>query len=912
MPEWKQEIRQRLAPLKLEPARETEIIEELSQHLDDCYAESLARGATPEEASRAALAELSEGETLQRELQRVERPVEQEPIVLGTNRRSNMIADLWQDLRYGARMLCKQPGFTAVVTLMLALGIGVNATVFSVINSTLFRPLPVDDTEGLVFVHQGVSYPEYEDYLQQSNCFTGLAAYALRPLALSEGDQTKQIFGEVVTGNYFSVLKIQAAIGRAFSREEDHLAAPPVIVVSHNFWTRRLNADPAWVGKSLTLNGQIFTVVGVAPPAFTGTMPGISTDLWMPMTLWAQMSREQYRLNRPEGYNHQWLLIIGRLKPEFSLEQASSALSAIASRSERRRDGRAAAQRVALSPVDRGHPGMRSETLEKGLPAVVGILVLSALVLLIACANVANLQLARGAARQHEIAVRLTLGCSRSRLIRQLLTESFLLALLAAVAGLLLAIWATSLLTSFEFKSLIPIPTLALDLKLDWRIVSYLLLISMATGVAFGLAPALQSSKVNLVASLKEEGNAIATSSRRFSLRNIFVVTQVTVSLVLLIAGGLFTRGLFKGLLVDPGFRSDNVLLLSLDPSQYGYPASKPKGFERQLLERLETLPGAESATVVSEVPLQFGGDNSLYSIESSDGLAQRQLPRTFVGPRFFNTVSIPLLRGRDFSRNDTESTPWVAIINETMARQYWPGQDPIGKRIRYDINNTWIDIIGVAKDAKYLTLGERPQPWMYLPAFQHPHYNEAGGGFTLLARTTGDPMKLAAGVSRVVKDIDASFPVLNFQTLAESIEIQLLVPRLAATVLGALGIVGLLLAMVGLFGVMSYATTQRTREIGVRRAMGAQTGDIFRLIIGQGLKLTMFGAVLGTTAAAGLSSALFSIPFLATLLFEINPFDPLVYSGCIALLTGVALLACYLPARRAASVDPMVALRYE
>jgi macrolide transport system ATP-binding/permease protein len=912
MPEWKEEIRRRLTDSKLEPAREAEIIEELSQHLEDRYAESLTRGAMPDEAYRAALAELREGETLQRELQRVERSVEQEPIVLGTNRKSNMIADFWQDLRYGVRMLGKQPGFTAVVTLMLALGIGVNATVFSIINSTLFRPLPVDDTEGLVFAHQAVSYPEYEDYLQQGACFTGLAAHALRPLALSDGDQTKQVFGEIVTGSYFSVLKIQAAIGRTFSQEEDHLAAPPVIVVSHNFWTRRLNADPAWVGKPLTLNGQIFTVVGIAPPAFTGTMPGISTDLWMPMTWWAQTSREQYRLNRPGGYNAHWLLIVGRLNTEFSPEQAAAALSTIASRSERRRDGKAAALRIALSPVDRGHPGLRSGVLGKGLPAFVGILVLSALVLLIACANVANLQLARGAARQHEIAVRLTLGGSRSRLIRQLLTESFLLALLASLAGLLLAFWATSLLTSFEFKSLIPIPTLALDLKLDWRIVSYLLLISMATGIAFGLAPALQSSKPNLVAFLKEEGNAIATSSRRFSLRNLFVVTQVTVSLVLLIAGGLFARGLFKGLLVDPGFRSDNVLVLSLDPSQYGYPATKAKGFERELLERLETLPGAESATVVSEVPLQFGGDSSLYTIESSDSLAQRQLSRSFVGPRFFNTVSIPLLRGRDFSQRDTESAPWVAIINETMARQYWRGQDPIGKRIRYDINNTWIDIIGVAKDAKYLTLGERPQPWMYLPAFQHPHYNEAGGGFTLLARTSGDPMKLAAGVSRVVKDIDASFPVLNFQTLAQSIEIQLLVPRLAATVLGILGIVGLLLAMVGLYGVMSYATTQRTREIGVRMAMGAQTGDINRLIIGQGLRLTMLGVVLGITAAAGLSSALFSIPFLATLLFDISPLDPLVYSGCIILLTGVALLACYLPARRAASVDPMVALRYE
>jgi predicted permease len=823
-----------------------------------------------------------------------------------------MIAGFWQDLRYGVRMLGKQPGVTAVVTLMLALGIGVNATVFSVINSTLFRPLPVDDTEGLVFAHQAVSYPEYEDYLQQSDCFTGLAAYALNPLTLSEGDQTKHVFGEIVTGSYFSVLKIQAAIGRTFSQEEDHLAASPVIVVSHNFWTRRLNADPAWVGKPLTLNGQIFTVVGVAPPAFTGTMPGISTDLWMPMTLWAQTTREQYRLNRPGGYNHRWLSIIGRLNPEFSREQAAAVMTTIASRSERRSDGKTAALQIALSPVDRGHPWLRSGVLGKGLPAFVGIHVLSALVLLIACANVANLQLARGAARQHEIAVRLTLGCSRSRLIRQLLTESFLLALMAAVVGLLLAFWATSLLTSFKFKSLFPVPALALDLKLDWRIVSYLLFLSMATAIAFGLAPALQSSKPNLVASLKEEGSAIATSSRRFSLHNLFVVTQVTVSLVLLVAGGLFTRGLFKGLLVDPGFRSDNVLLLPLDPPRFSYQASKPKGFERQLLERLETLPGVESATVASAAPLQFGGDFSLYSVESSDGLAQRQLPRAFVGPRYFNTLSIPLLRGRDFSRNDTESAPWVAIINETMARQYWPGQDPIGKRIRYDINNTWIDVIGVAKDAKYLTLGEPPQPWLYLPALQHPNDNNAARGFTLLARTAGDPMTLAAGVSRVVKDIDARFPALNFQTLAESIEIQFLVPRLAATVLGILGVVGLLMAMAGLFGVMSYATTRRTREIGVRMAMGAQTGDIIRLIIGQGLRLTMLGVVLGTTAAAGLISALFSIPFLATLLFDISPLDPLVYSGCIALLTGVALLACYLPARRAASVDPMVALRRE
>ena len=911
MPEWKEEIRQRLADLKLAPAREAEIVEELSQHLADRHAESLAGGATPDEAYRAAMAELIDDEWLARELQRVERQVEQEPIVLGTNKRSNMIAGIWQDLRYGVRMLSKQPGFTAVVTLTLALGIGVNATVFSVINSTLFRPLPVDDTEGLVFVQPVGSYPEYEDYLQQSDCFTNLAAYTLKPMALSDGDQTKQIFGEVVSGNYFAVLKIQAAIGRPFSQEEDHFAAPPVVVVSHNFWTRHLNADPARVGKPLTLNGQIFTVVGVAPPAFTGTMPGISTDLWMPMTWWAQTSREQYRLNRPDGYNHQWLLMIGRLKPEYSLQQATSALSAIASRSERRSDKKAAVLRIGLSPVDRGHPELRSEVLGKGLPAFVGILVLSALVLLIACANVANLQLARGAARQYEIAIRLTLGCSRSRLIRQLLMESFLLALLAGAAGLLLAFWATSLLTSFKFKLLIPVPTLALDLKLDWRIVSYLLLLSMATGIAFGLAPALQSSKPNLVASLKEEGSAIATILRRFSLRNLFVITQVTVSLVLLIAGALFARGFFKGLLVDPGFRSDNVLVLRADPPRFGATASMPMVFERQLLERLETLPGVESVTVASAVPLQFGGDFSLYTVESSDGLAQRQLPRTFVGPRYFNTVSIPLLRGRDFSRNDSESAPRVAIINETMARQYWPGQDAIGKRIRYDINNTWIDIIGVAKDAKYRTLGEPPQPWMYLPALQDPKYNDAARGLTLLARTASDPMTLAAGVSRMVKDIDARFMV-NFQTLAESIEIQFLVPRLAATVLGILGIVGVLLAMVGLFGVMSYATTQRMREIGVRMAMGAQKGDIFRLIIGQGLGLTMLGAVLGATAAAGLSSALFSIPFLATLLFEINPLDPLVYAGCIALLTGVALLACYLPARRGASVNPIVALRYE
>jgi putative ABC transport system permease protein len=826
--------------------------------------------------------------------------------------------EMFQDLRYGARMLLKGKGFSVAAVLCLALGIGANAAIFSLASAVLWRPLPVERPEQLVEIIRGdgmtgntLSYPDYMAIRERNDTLTGLAISMLTELNLGYGRQSQVIAGELVSGNYFDVLGAQPALGRAFLPEEDRTPGThPVVIVSHGFWQNQLGGDPQLVGKSIRLNNQQYTVIGVAPAGFRGANAPFGTAVWLPaMMIEATMSVRQ----TPPPLNdrgHEFAAF-GRLKPGVALEQARAELETVNRQLELANPLPAA--RIRANP-DRSlnlvrlrglivylQPMARKATAL--LSAVVG------LVLLIACANVANLLLARAAARRKEIAVRLALGAARMRLIRQLLTESFLLALLGAVAGLMIAFLINQALMALQP----PVPAawnFQIDLRLDAQALGFTVLLTFVTALIFGLAPALQASKPDLVPALKDETPALARGPRYLrwlSLRNTLVVAQVAVSLVLLVGAGLFIRSLRHVQRLDLGFKTGDRLALTLDLAKQGYDEAKTGEFVAQAVERLNALPGVESASAANFLPLgvlrlgaqiEVDGRPTPPNTQPTFGTDQA------VGLNYLRAMGMLLARGRDFTARDTDGAPRVVMINEWMARHLFPNEDPLGKRLRIGAPSAPLseaplcEIVGVVEDVRF-DLGERSGPVVYRPLAQH-----AFQSITLIVHTKGDPKAQIAAVRGAVQAIDDNLPAQDIKTLEETVSLQFWPARMLAGLLAVLGSAGLMLASIGVYGVMSYAVAQRTYEIGVRMALGAQSRDVLKLVVGQGMGLTLAGAAIGLALAAAATR------YLSSLLYGVGATDPATFAGVASFLLCVALLACYLPARRATKVDPLAALR--
>ncbi|MCA1601992.1 MAG: ABC transporter permease [Acidobacteria bacterium] len=823
---------------------------------------------------------------------------------------------LWQDLRFGLRMLVKNPIFTLVAVVTLALGIGASTAVFSMINSLLLRPLPAERPDELFAISRGdgsappASYPAYLYYRDQNNVFSGLATSAQAPLNFggfgSGGDDRGGgvITGEIVSGNYFSTLGVNAAQGRALTPQDDQVAgAHPVAVLSHRFWESRLGSPSDAVGKTMTLNGHTYTVIGVMPEAFTGTL--FTPDVWAPIAMQSQLIPGAP--DRLHDRRDNWLGMIGRLKPGVAPAQATTALNTL--------DGQL--RQLYAEPERRPEQTTLSLLSTRGvmLPhlrrlitimSTLAILVVGA-VLLLACANVASLLLARATARRREIAVRLALGASRWRLMRQLLTESLLLATLSAAAGLIVAWWAMNLLIKF-----MPAPvslTFSPDLRLDVRVFIFTLAVSLLTGVIVGLAPAMQSSKSGLVLALKDEsGNAGGGHSRRsrlFGFRGLLVSAQVAISLILLITTGLFVRSSLIAATVDPGFETQNGLVLTVDLGLQDYTETRGKEFQQQLKARLAALPGVTAVSLASYLPLSPNDTVSEVRFEGRESAPESDqdlVGSMAVDSDYFQTMGTQLLRGRNFDSADRETSPKVAIINETMAKRYWPGGDAIGKRLRLgDADAPLREVIAIVRDSKWRFISEPPRAVVYRPISQS--WSPLS---SFVVRTAGQPDAALADVRREVQTLDSNLPVQVLRTLPEHVREALWPTRFGAGLLAVFGLLALMLAAVGLSGLIAYLVSQRTHEFGIRLALGARAGDVLKLVIWQGLKLTFSGVVIGLIGAFALTR------LMENLLYGLSATDPLTFLAITTLLVVVALLACYIPARRATKVDPLVALRYE
>jgi predicted permease len=898
MPDWKSEIRQRLANLKLPPAREAEIVEELAQDLDDRYEHALGAGDTAGQAYQAVLRELAESDLLARELLLVHRP-QQESVVLGTQRRINMLGDLWQDLRYGVRALVRNPGFTAIAVLALALGIGANSAIFSVVNTVLLQPLPYKDSDRLVMVWEDDTaggFPKdtpavanYIDWRDQNQVFEGMAAMADQSFNLTGIGDPERIEGKLVSANLFSLLGVAPQVGRTFLSEEDQPGRNGVVVMSHGLWQRRFGSDPNVVGKTLSLNGQTVQVVGVMPANFQ--FPSREEELWAPIAFTPQQLASRGR---------HYLQVVARLKPGITPEKASAEMNTIAVRLQQQ------------YPDTNNQLGVAIVTLREHLvgdirPALFVLLAAVGFVLLIACANVANLLLARAAVRQKEIVIRVALGANRFRLVRQVLTESLLLAAIGGGLGLLLAIYGVTVLKSFIPATIAQ----AQAVTIDGKVLLFTFAVSMVTGLVFGLIPALQASNFNLNETLKEGGRDSGAGTRGNRIRSLLVIAEVAISLILLVGAGLLINSFLRLRGVDAGFRSDNLLTMRIVLPDLKYKEHAQRtAFYSDVINRVQALPGVESASVANWIPLVRQGDSTGFSIAGvpDGGPGQRPVVMTrVVDPKYLQTMRIPLLQGRNFEPQDKLESPAVAIINETMAQRYWPNQDPTGKRIttgRFTSTdpNDWITIIGVARDVRQVDLAVEPKPQMYLTYIQADFFAPRH----LIVKTKVEPMALAATVRKAVWDVDKDQPVSNIRSMEEVLSESIARQRFSMLLLGIFAAVALVLAAVGIYGVMSYSVTQRRNEIGIRMALGAQKSDVLKLTVGHGLKLVMIGVAFGLAGAFALTR------LMSSLLFGVRATDPATFIAISVILVAVALLASYIPARRATKVDPLVALRYE
>jgi len=881
--------------------KDEELDAEIRSHLDEAIRDRIARGESPDEARAHALREFGNVGLV--------KEVTREMWGWG------WLEALGQDLRFGLRMLRKNPGFSLIAILTLALGIGANTAIFSLANTLLLRSLPVPQPQELVTIGRGdglgepLSYPDFVALRERNDVLSGLAAATAAEVSFGNGSRSEVLRGELVSSDYFDVLGVRPLLGRSFAPEEER-SPQAVVILSHAVWQSRFSSDPDIVGKTITLHRQPYTVIGVAPAGFNGMAEMFRTDLWLPLRMLPQ-AQPMFR-NSLANRHDQLFGAIGRLKSGVSLTQAQTALETINRQLElaepppasRQRDPNEDRSLKLAHPQGINLPHFRRR-VQMGtalLFFVVGI------VLLIACANVANLLLARSTVRRKEIAVRLALGASRWRLLRQLLTESALLGLLGAGAGLLLAYWLNRVLMMLKP----PLPEawgFRLDLQLDANVLGFTLLLALVVSLLFGLLPALAASKPDVVHALKDESGARARRGffRRFHLRNVLVVGQLAVSLVLLVTAGLFIRSLQQMQRVDPGFQTENRLALSFNLELEGYDEARGREFARQLLEQVRALPGVQAATLTNFLPLGFMGFTEPITFEGRPTPPTPDL--TFAASQivdvdYFRTLGTTLVRGREFTPQDSADARAVTIINETLARRFFPNEDALGKRVRLgspELNPPPREIVGIVKDTVTRSIGENPALVTYRPlAQQHSSF------LTLVVHTSGNSRALLPALRREVNRLDENLPVQEIKTVEEIVAFSFWPMRMGARLVGAFGLLGLLLASVGLYGVMSYAVAARTREIGVRMALGAARRDVLTLIVRQGLQLSLLGV------GSGLLLATAATRVLQQFLFGIGATDAVTFISVATLLTAVALVACWIPARRATQVDPMIALRAE
>jgi predicted permease len=810
---------------------------------------------------------------------------------------------IFQDLRYGFRMLLKHSGFTLVAVVALALGIGANTAIFSVVNAVLLRPLPFVEPSRLVNLFEShiqrginrnaVSYPNFVDWKEQSQVFEGMASYHQSDFILTGTDEPARLEGAVVNADLFSLLGVTPILGRTFRPEEDKPGeSGRVVILSSRLWENRFSSDPAIVGRAMVLNGKDYTIVGVMPEGFQFPIQNEPVELWATA---AVDSAGDDPMTSQRGARY--ISVLARLKPNVTRAQAQSEMDVIAARLEQQ------------YPDSNSHRGINVipalETLVGDIrPALMILLGAVGCVLLIACANVANLLLARATSRHKEMAIRAALGASRARVVRQLLTESVLLSLAGGALGLLVALWGTSLLVTLSGDD---IPRAA-QIGLDAGVLGFTLLVSLATGLVFGLFPALHSSKTDLTESLKEGGRGSTDSSRHNRMRSGLVIAEVAIAVVLLVGAGLLIQSLRRLQQVKPGFDPHNVLTLSVGLPESKYPLQRQIDFFRQLTSGIEALPGVRSASTVLPLPLSNSRMRVTFETEGRP-MARGDLPASeyrATGINYFRTMGISLLAGRDFSERDDRKSTAVIIVNEAFAQRFFPGEDPIGKHIKPGITideakPAWREIIGVVGNVKHLRLGAAPDPEYYVPHAQLPF-----DSMTIVVNTDGDPRSLISAVQSEVRTLDRDLPVSSVKTLEEYVAASVAQPRFNTLLLAIFAALALILTAVGLYGVMSYSVTQRSHEIGIRMALGARQQDVLKMVVRQGMTLTAIGL------SVGLVGAYFLTRLMATLLFGVSATDPITFATIAVLLAGVALGACLVPARRATKVDPMIALRYE
>ena len=939
MPDWYEEVRRRLKPARLGGAAEADIVEELVQHLEDKYRDLRARGESDVEARRIALMELEDDRTLGERVRRAKR-VRPAPVALGADPvgeagrgsdvgagavsdagdppsgavpaalaeargssvRSRMFGGVAADLKVGLRMLARAPGFTVVATLVIALGVGANTAVFSVVNSLLLRPLPgvqAPDELAMVYtsdfsgpIYGASSYPDVEA-IRESEVFAGVSVYRPSPFSIAIDERGVQAMGEVVSAEYFDLLGVRPAAGRFFLAEEGGVdGSSPAVVISHDLWQSRLNGAADVIGGALRVNGQMLTIVGVAPPEFRGMLRGMRMDVWVPTSSPAAVgSNFANRGNR--GF-----LTVARMRDGATVEATQEGLNVLA--------GQLHAEYPALWTDVTNRPRVLTVMPESAarvprqvrapvLGMITLLMVVCGVVLLIACSNVANLLLTRASARRAEMGVRLALGATRGRIVRQLLAESVLLAAIGGAAGVLLAIWLTQSLAGMR----LPLPvTFTLDVALDARVVLFAAGITVLTGILFGLAPALHGSRAP--APLMREGSRAGTRTR---VRSALVVVQVAASVVLLVGGALFLRSLMAAQRIDIGIDTENMALVPFDLRTENYSPERAHQFYTQLRERAAALPGVTSATLAQRVPL--GGRFARRGIviegyTRSEG-EDMEVNFNVVSPGYFAAMGIDLVRGRGFTGADRVGAPEVVVVNEAFARRFWPGRDGIGQRVGVNGPDAPLaEVVGIVPDAKYRSLTEDPLPYLYYPYEQQP-----APAMMLQVRTAIDPAGAAGPLREQVRALAPTLPVPEITTLRSQVALATMPQRIAAAALAVLGALALGIAAIGLYGVVSYVVVQRTHEFGIRTALGAAAGDVAKMVVLQGLRLAVAGVVLGAVLALLLAR------FLSTMLL-VSPADPFAILGAAAVLTAVAALASWLPARRATRVDPLTALRAE
>ena len=821
----------------------------------------------------------------------------------------------WQDIRFALRILIKSPGFSAIAILSLALGIGANTTIFTVVNAILLNPLPVKQISRVVQLDTvdtkthvtaanvtklGMSYPNFQDYARNSNVFSGLSCIAgPLPLTWSGGAEPKQIFGQMVSANYFDMLGLRPAAGRLFLPDEDtKLGGNNVAVLSYSLWVNKFGSDPNVVNKTLTLNATSYSIVGVAPRGFKGAFTfGNAEQVFLPVSMYPQVLAGFFK----DNFNDRRFLataVVGRLRNGVTLGEAEASLKTMASNLEREFPKDNASRSVALTPLGEAAVGVnnRNQFVLIGgfMMAIVG------LVLLIACANLANLLLAQSAGRQKEIGLRAALGASQVRMARQLLTESMVLALLSGVVGLAIAYAGRAVLWSFRPPFILDGDV---DLSFDSHVLFFTLGVALLTALTIGLAPAVKVAKPNLIEALNIGGRGGSVGWGRSPLRSLLVVTEIALALVALIGAGLFVRSMQTAQRIDPGFEPKKLFVFAFDLGALHYDEGRGQQYFRAAIDRAKAVPGVDSATIASNLPLGGGLGRTVFpeGQDEASGYRGTLTQLNDVDTNFFRTLRIPLVAGRDFTDADRKETRPVAIISQAMANQFWPGQDAVGKRFHFFGEPQLREVVGVARDTVVNNIGEDAQPLAYLPLTQ-----DFAPAATMQVRTNGSPESVIAAVRSQVQSLDTNLALTNLNTIAELIDQGLWAPRAGAAMLAVFGALALLLAIVGVYGVLSYSVSQQTREIGIRMAMGARTASVLSLVVRQGMRLALVGLALGLVIAfAGMR-------VLSSLLFGVSAHDPATFAGVSLILATAAILGCYIPARRAAKIDPITALRYE